>query len=293
MAEVCRLFGVHKTRATPLFAQSSGLVERFNRTLLNSLSAVVSEHQRDWDKYVPLILLAYRGAEHSSTGVSPCLAMLGRQIRGPADLAMSRPREEILGGDIPYLKGLSDRLGEVHHRVHHQLELSGLLMKDRYDKKADTTGFEPGDAVWLYNPRVRRGRSPKLARPWAGPYRVMSRLTDVVYRVQLTPKTKPYTVNRFRLWRVSGRLPDDWWTSGSAGVGGPEASATAEIEKDGLLGEPASTQLADEFSPDPLSPVPPVDPVLDAVAAVPVAMDPVRATRCGRRVRRPSRYLDR
>jgi hypothetical protein len=289
MAEVCRLFGVHKTRATPLFAQSSGLVERFNRTLLNSLSAVVSEHQRDWDQYVALVLLAYRGAEHSSTGVSPCLAMLGRQIRGPADLAISRPEEEILGGGIPYLVGLRDRLGEVHHRVRHQLELSGLEMKDRYDRKADSTGFEPGDAVWLYNPRVRRGRSPKLARPWAGPYRVMCRLTDVVYRVQLSPKAKPYTVNRYRLWRVSGQLPDDWWSSGSAGVGGSGASTAAEIEEDGLVDEPATTQLVDEFSPDPLSPLDPVDPVLGAAATGPVVRDPVRTTRRRKKVRQPSR----
>jgi hypothetical protein len=43
--------------------------------------------------------------------------MLGRQIRGPADLAISRPREEILGGDIPYLKGLSDRMGEIQFEL--------------------------------------------------------------------------------------------------------------------------------------------------------------------------------
>jgi hypothetical protein len=121
----------------------------------------------------------------------------------------------------------------------------------------------------------------------------MCRLTDVVYRVQLSPKAKPYTVNRYRLWRVSGKLPDDWWSSGSAGVGGSGASAAAEIEEDGLVDEPVTTQLVDEFSPDPLSPLEPVDPVPDAAAAVPVVRDPVRTTRCGRRVRLPSRYLDR
>ena len=37
--EVCLLLGVHKTRTTPYYhPQSDGLVERFNRTLLDVLS---------------------------------------------------------------------------------------------------------------------------------------------------------------------------------------------------------------------------------------------------------------
>jgi hypothetical protein len=296
MAEVCKLFGVLKTRATPLFAQSSDLVERFNRTLMNSLSAVVSEHQRDWDQYVALVLLAYRCAEHSSTGVAPCLAMLGRQIRGPSELVISRPAEEVLGLGTLYAKGLRDRLGEVHDKVRRQLEMSGMDMKNRYDKKADSTGFEPGDAVWLFNPRVRRGRTPKLASPWAGPYRVMCKLTDVVYRVQLSQKSKPYTVNRFRLWRVSGQLPDGWWNGGSAVGAGSGASAATEIEEDGHVvdvTESDGPQLDGVSSPDPLSLDDPADPVPDMAATIPIVIDPVRTTRSGRRIRRPCRFLDR
>jgi hypothetical protein len=295
MAEVCKLFGVLKTRATALFAQSSGLVERFNRTLMNSLSAVVSDHQRDWDQYVALVLLAYRCAEHSSTGVAPCLAMLGRQIRGPSELVIPRPAEEVLDVGTQYVKGLRDRLGVVHDQVRHQLEMSGMDMKNRYDKTADKAGFEPGDAVWLFNPRVRRGRTPKLARQWAGPYRVMCKLTDVVYRVQLTPKTKPYTVNRYRLWRVSGQLPADWWNSGSVGGAGSEASTAAEVERDGTIdgvAESGGRQLVDASSPDPLPPDDPVDPVPDAAATVPIDIDPVRTTRSGRIIRRPRRFLN-
>jgi hypothetical protein len=88
-------------------------------------------------------------------------------------------------------------------------------MKRRYDRNADVHGFQPGDAVWLYNPRVKKTLSPKLSRPWEGPYRVMERLTDVVYRIQRSPRSKARVVNRFRLWRVAGELPGDWWESGS------------------------------------------------------------------------------
>src|SRR5206468_10472353 len=64
--------------ALPIYPQSDGMVERMNRTLLNSLSAFVSDHQRDWDLCTPLVLLAYRTAVHEATKVTPCEAMLGR-----------------------------------------------------------------------------------------------------------------------------------------------------------------------------------------------------------------------
>ncbi|PIK39039.1 Retrovirus-related Pol polyprotein from transposon [Apostichopus japonicus] len=45
---MCRLLDIHKTRTTPFHPQSDGMVERFNRTLEDMLSLVVSENQKDW-----------------------------------------------------------------------------------------------------------------------------------------------------------------------------------------------------------------------------------------------------
>ena len=68
---MCRLLGVKKIRTTPLHPQSDGMVERFNRTLEAQLSKFVDECQRDWNKYVPLLLMAYRTAVHDTTGETP------------------------------------------------------------------------------------------------------------------------------------------------------------------------------------------------------------------------------
>ena len=39
------------------------------------------EQEADWEKYLPLVLFAYRTATHASTGASPFLLMFGRQPR--------------------------------------------------------------------------------------------------------------------------------------------------------------------------------------------------------------------
>jgi transposase InsO family protein len=65
---VCRLLQIQKTRTTPYHPQSDGMVERNNRTILTMLSAFVNEHQNDWDEHLPYISMAYRAAEHETTG---------------------------------------------------------------------------------------------------------------------------------------------------------------------------------------------------------------------------------
>ncbi|CAG2221977.1 unnamed protein product [Mytilus edulis] len=32
---------------------------------------IVQEHQRDWDKYIPFVMMAYRASEHDTTGQTP------------------------------------------------------------------------------------------------------------------------------------------------------------------------------------------------------------------------------
>ena len=56
--EMCRLLGINEMRTTPLHPQSDGMVKRFNQTIENQLSKYVEDHQRDWDKHIPFLLMA-------------------------------------------------------------------------------------------------------------------------------------------------------------------------------------------------------------------------------------------
>lgn len=201
--ETCRIMGLHKTRTTAYHPQSDGMVERFNQTLERHLAKVVERHQKDWDRHIPLFLMSYRSATHESTAVTPAYANFGRELRLPADLLTGRPP------DTPrfiteYANDLRDRIDDVHQLVREHGLQASIKMKTRYDRKSYQVGFEEGSLVWLHNPMRRVGKSPKLSPNWEGPYKVVTKINDVTYRIQRNPRSPSKIVHVDRLARYHG-----------------------------------------------------------------------------------------
>ncbi|GFX29206.1 retrovirus-related Pol polyprotein from transposon 412 [Trichonephila clavipes] len=194
---LCEILSIDKTRTT-LHLQSDGMVERFNRTLLNSLSRLVSSNQQDRDKKLPFFLLANRSTVHETTGYSPSQMLFGRDLRLPADLLFSRPPDAPLAPE-KYIEKLQARMEEMHHLARERISMASEKMKTRYDARATGHDFHEGDKVWLWNPKRRKGLSPKLQTNWEGPYTVLKRLNDVVVRIQKSPHSKPKVIHYNRL----------------------------------------------------------------------------------------------
>ena len=96
MAEVCKLLGIKKTRTCPLHPRGDGFVERFNRTLLSMMITLLDpdRNQKDWDEQIPYAMFAYRSSVQESTGESPAMMMLGRELTLPVDVLVERPVDE-------------------------------------------------------------------------------------------------------------------------------------------------------------------------------------------------------
>ena len=77
---VCKLLDIAKTMTTPYDPSSNGLVERFNRTLLQMIRCYCDQGQKDWDCHLPYLTAAYRSTPHSTTGITPNRLMLGREV---------------------------------------------------------------------------------------------------------------------------------------------------------------------------------------------------------------------
>ena len=91
MKQLCQLLGIKKTRTTAYHFQSDGLVERMNKTLMEAISKYVSNNQRDWDMWLPLVLFGYRTSKHASTGETPHRLMFGRKAPLPIDVELQNP----------------------------------------------------------------------------------------------------------------------------------------------------------------------------------------------------------
>ncbi|GFT23544.1 retrovirus-related Pol polyprotein from transposon 412 [Trichonephila clavipes] len=131
------------------------MVERFNRTILNSLSLLVSSNKQDWDKKLPFFLLAYRGVVHETASYSPSQMLFGRDLRLPADLLFSRPPDATLAPE-EYIEKLQARKEKIHHLARERIDMASEKMKTRYDARATGHDFYKGDKVWLYNPKRRK-----------------------------------------------------------------------------------------------------------------------------------------
>ncbi|UYV77521.1 K02A2.6-like, partial [Cordylochernes scorpioides] len=197
-AQMCKLLGSHKTRTTPLHPQSDGMVERFNRTLASQLSLFVAQNQRDWDSQLPILLMAYRSSVHETTGYSPAKMLFGRELKLPCDLIFGCPNS-IGEGSNEFVDRLHSRLEKVHRWAREKLEIASEAMKVRYDTHACGNDLQEGGLVWLYNPKMKKGLSPKLQKSWEGPFRIVKKLNDVVFRIQRSSHSKPKVVHFNRL----------------------------------------------------------------------------------------------
>jgi len=193
--EVCKLLGVKKTRTTPYHPQGNGMVERFNRTLLDMLSTTVGNHPASWEQNIRKVCLAYNSSVHSSTGYSPFFLMFGRQVKLPVDLMYGTG--EVAEVPVPaYVQRLKEALREAYALVRDRCDTEHRRQKALYDEKVHGKPFERGDLVWLHSPAVPRGQSRKLHRPWKGPFKVEERLGDSTYKIK-GPRSKKYQVVHF------------------------------------------------------------------------------------------------
>ena len=207
------ILGIRKSRTTSYHPEGNGLVERLNRTLIHHLKAFVGPTDVHWDIHLPLVLLAYRAAVHSSTGFTPSRLLYGAELRLPVDLVFPPPDPPELS-PFAYVQLVRDRLAQAHSLARVQLAAVHRHQKSVYDAHCSGASFVVGDLVWLHDKVIHAGESAKFHRYWSGPFRVVRVNGPTSYTLSMPGCERTVHFNRLKkAVTVSGPvtlpLPDD------------------------------------------------------------------------------------
>ena len=201
--EICRLLNIKKTRTTSYRPCSNGLIERFNGTLGRMLKKFVDRNNENWDQYIGLLLAAYRSTPHSSTGYSPNMMMLGREVTLPVDVIFPLQQQDASVEEHEYVANLREKMEECFTIARKQLHAASNRQKRDYDSRMVEHVYKKGDVVYKKCAPLK-----KLDKPWNGPYIILKMLSPSVYLIQGRRKTHVTHHDRLKPCGIgTGELP--------------------------------------------------------------------------------------
>lgn len=159
-----------------------------------------------------MLAAAYRASPNASTGLTPNLLMLGKEVRLPAELMFgsSTTNSEHITSYGEYVDQLKSRLQKSHNVARKYLETYSKRQKDMYDTNAFTYGYKTGDVVWCLNESRKPGISPKLQPAYYGPCVITEKIDDLRFKVQSEQRQVPIVMNHNKLKIYEGQNTPHW-----------------------------------------------------------------------------------
>ena len=163
--------------------QTDGQTEVTNRSLGNLLRCLVNDTPKQWDLALPQSEFAYNRSNHSSTGRSSFFIVYGRNPFTPLDLAPMLVDGPISAEGDEW----ANQIKALHEQVREQIIKHNVHYQTRANKHRKKVVFDVGDLVWIYLRRERfpPGRYGKLHPRADGPFRILKKISDNAYKVDL------------------------------------------------------------------------------------------------------------
>jgi hypothetical protein len=149
---------------------------------------------------------AYNRAVHSTTQLCPFEVVYGFKPITPLDL-LPLPNKERVNMEA---SKRADFVRKIHETTKQAIEKKGRHVADRVNKKRKEVIFQPGDMVWVH---MRKDRFPNLRKSklmprGAGPYKVLARINDNAYKIDL-PSDEFGVSNSFNVADLTPCYGDD------------------------------------------------------------------------------------
>ena len=230
--DLSRKLGFNKTRTTFAYPVGNALIERSHRVMTQILRQYVDCSGRDWDEALPYIGLAYRSTIHDSTGFTPNLLTLGKEINLPIHLLYGNVVED-RRSPSQYVAEQLELMHDTFEVVRDNIGLAQKHYKESYDRKVHGPDYVEGDKVWLYVPFVKPGFPRKFHKYWEGPYEIVKKLNEQTYVIKSVAPlrgnvTKVVHYNKLKLYFELSRSD----RGGNNSVTSTSESSSDEFEYD-------------------------------------------------------------
>ncbi|GJT92161.1 putative reverse transcriptase domain-containing protein [Tanacetum coccineum] len=177
-----KALGTSLDMSTAYHPQTDGQSERTIQTLEDMLRACVIDFGNGWVKHLPLVEFSYNNSYHASIKAAPFEALYGRKCRSPVCWA-EVGEVQLTGPEI--VQETTERIIQVKQRM----QAARDRQKSYADLKRKPMEFEVGDKVMLkvspWKGVVRFGKRGKLNPRFVGPFKVIKRVGDVAYKLEL------------------------------------------------------------------------------------------------------------
>ena len=169
--------GVLVSLTSGFHPESKGQVERVNQDVGRFLRSYCQDRPGEWAAFIPWAEMAQNSLHHSSTNLSPFQCVLGYQ---PVLAPWHQSQIE-----APTVDDWFKRSEETWDAAHVHLQRAVRRQKAKADRNRSEA---PVDRVWLWTQNLPlRLPCRKLGPRFVGPFKVLRRLNEVCYRLQLPP----------------------------------------------------------------------------------------------------------
>lgn len=171
--------GSIKIRTTAYHPQANSLVERFHRTLKQSLRASLDESRGDWTQRLPLILLSLRTALRQDNQLAPAQIVYGTSLRLPIDLMIKS--DEFL--DIT----------QYTERLTRSMQSIGPITT----RPCSRSSYIDSNLAKCTHVFIRNENKRGLNPVYNGPFRIISR-NNKFFKVQLHNREDTISIDRLK-----------------------------------------------------------------------------------------------
>ncbi|VDI67125.1 Hypothetical predicted protein [Mytilus galloprovincialis] len=176
--ELCKIYGVKKTKTLPYYPEGNSVCERFNRTMQNLLRT--TDKKSRWPELLPELVYAYNCTPHSTTGYSPYFLFFGREPTIPLDQLLGT-EQEVTFEKEEWITEHFNNLKQAFEFAADRTEKQALSRQTTLNKKVDNKELPVGSRVFLRN--HPKGRA-KIQDAWnSKPFRIIEKHENI-YKVE-------------------------------------------------------------------------------------------------------------